>query len=313
MDDPSRLRVTVLGEPVLDRYVFGTTERISREAPVLVVREDQLQDRLGGAANVAANVRALGAQVTMVGWVGDDAEGTRLETMLNAAGIDGTLIRQRQGATLSKTRILAGARQTVRQQVLRLDRGDSDPSAESLEQMDTVLQDSLQKSQVLIVSDYGGGQATFAYGEWAQRARAAGCLVVVDSRYALSAYRGVDALTPNQPEAEAALGVELPTASAASEGAEALRRRQDVEAILLTRGPEGLVVVGPREERATWPAVGGPAVDVTGAGDTVTAVAAVARACGATWTEAGRWANLAASEGVQQVGTQVPRSTLFRG
>jgi D-glycero-beta-D-manno-heptose-7-phosphate kinase len=296
------LEVVVLGEPVLDRYVEGNTERISREAPVLVVRETRRRVHLGGAANAAANLADLGAAVTLVGWVGDDPDGETLKTELRRAGITDRTVALPGRATPTKTRFVAGALQTRKQQMLRVDRGSRNPGPEGLDAVGTALASVWDRAAVLVVSDYGDGTGTERFAAWARKARSRGCTVVVDSRYALDAYPEVSAATPNQPEAEAALGQALSSVEAALSGAERLRDRLGLQGLVLTRGREGLVAVGAGGEQIHEPAVGGEAVDVTGAGDTVTAVVALAQAAGWSWTRTARAANLAAARVVRQFG-----------
>lgn len=296
------LQVVVLGEPVLDRYLVGTTERISREAPVLIVQEEAVEARLGGAANAAANAKALGAQVRMVGQVGGDAEGREVRGLLEQAGIEPLLSVRDDAVTLCKTRILAGALHTRKQQMLRIDRGRLPWTDAERSGLQAAWTRALQGADVIVVSDYGDGACTGDWARWARSAASTGRTVVVDSRYALDRYGGVRAVTPNQPEAEAALGRALPDGEAALEGAETLMLRLQVDGVVLTRGREGLVAAASDGTRVQRPAEGGDAIDVTGAGDTVTAVVALGLAAGWSWTRTVTAANRAAGRVVRKLG-----------
>ncbi len=299
-------RVAVIGDPVLDVYLYGSTHRISREAPVLVVREDARELRLGGGANTAANLAALGARCTLVGLVGADADGDALVALAGRAGIEvGALVRRTAGCTVTKTRVLAGGQNTRKQQMLRIDReNDGPPTAEEASRLLAAATAALEDVSAVVVSDYGDPSLTRTYVEIARLARARGKVVVVDSRYAVTAFAGVTAITPNEPEVEAALGTSLPDAGAALAAADRLTRTLGLEATLLTRGREGMVVAAREAPPELLPAHGGhEAVDVTGAGDTVTATFTLALTAGARILDAAVLANCAAGEVVKAVGT----------
>ena len=313
--DPTRLhalvpqlagrRVAVLGDPVLDAYLYGTTVRISREAPVPIVQEDAREHRLGGAANAAANLAALGASTSLVGLIGADDSAQALTALAEACGIDVEhLVTDPLLCTVTKTRVLAGALHTTKQQLLRIDRGnDQPPGNAAVAALIEATRGALRGADALIISHYGDDALTQTYATLAGEARAAGKIVVVDSRYALTQFRGVTAVTPNAPEAAAALGVSVDGAAAAAAAAEAIRRRLHVSAALLTRGREGMAVATADAATVLVPTHGAPnAVDVTGAGDTVTATFTLALTAGASTLEAAVLANCAASVTVQQVG-----------
>ncbi|MBI4822326.1 MAG: bifunctional hydroxymethylpyrimidine kinase/phosphomethylpyrimidine kinase [Deltaproteobacteria bacterium] len=302
------LRVTVLGDPVLDVYVYGTTLRISREAPVPIVREDGRESRLGGAANAAANLASLGAFTQLVGVVGDDSGRAEIITLATRLGIDASgVVGVRDRRTVTKTRILAGGVHTTKQQLLRIDRENdrllSDRARAALAE---AFEARLDRADALVVSDYEAGDPPLFYAELVRRARTSPSgvpVVAVDSRFHLNTYEGVTMVTPNEPEAESALGVEIRGPKEALAAAESLRSKLRLEAAILTRGKEGMVVASERGA-TNIPRHGSPeAVDVTGAGDTVTAVVTLARAAGATFEEAAVLANLAAARVVQVVGT----------
>lgn len=320
--DPARLvalvgaladvRAVVVGDPVLDVYVYGTTHRISREAPVLVVREDGREARLGGAANAAANLAALGAHTRFVGLVGDDDGGRELAGLFATRGVDARGLLRRAGLqTVTKTRVLAGGVHTTKQQMLRIDREpDGPPDADALAALEAAALAALEDADALVVSDYGDGSTSALYARLVGHARARGLVAVVDSRHQLERFRGASAVTPNAPEAAEALGRPVDRPDAAIEGAELLLERLALDGVLLTRGRDGMAIADRNGVRARLAAHGArDAVDVTGAGDTVTATFTLALAAGASVLEGAALANAAASIVVQRIGaaTVAPR------
>lgn len=297
--------VAVVGDPVLDVYVLGTTHRISREAPVLIVREDNREYRLGGAANTAANFAALGAHVRLVGGIGHDDEGRTLVKEVQALDIDTQyLVRQGTSCTTTKTRVLGGGLHTTKQQMLRIDRENTKPpAAEDREALLSRATEALDGVSALIISDYGAPENTDLYVELSRRAKQRGVRVVVDSRYALRRFSGVDVITPNEPEVEEALGVTLQEPEAALDAAQRLVQDLGLQAAVITRGREGMAIATADGGRTLLRAHGGhEAVDVTGAGDTVTATFTLAWCGGASVVSAASLANCAASLVVQQIG-----------
>jgi rfaE bifunctional protein kinase chain/domain len=307
-------RVVVVGDPMLDEYVYGTTERISREAPVPVVRVQRTELRPGGAANAAANVASLGGEAVLVATVGDDDNGERLLALLTARGVDTRhVIRARGATTVTKTRILAGAPGVAAQQVARLDREpEGAPDARAAARLRRRLDAAMAaRPDAVLVSDYGAGAMhqdvvtrvrELAHdGPWP---------VVVDSRYDVLAYRGVTAVTPNEPELRGTTPSPLRDDAALFGAAAALRRRLRCRAVLLTRGRLGAALFD--TARATperIPIFGRDEVaDVTGAGDTVIAAFTLARCAGATWSQAARLANAAAGIAVTYVGAAQVRA-----
>lgn len=299
-------RITVVGDPVLDVYLYGSTDRISREAPVLIVKEEAREHRLGGAANTAANVAALGGHASLLGFVGDDRDGDALKKEAQALSIDpsGLLLRE-GGATVTKTRILAGALHTRRQQMLRIDRENERPvTAKDRAHFLEVATLAVAATEAVIISDYGEVSLTECYVELAGRARALGKIVVVDSRHALTAFRGVSAVTPNEPEVEEALGRRLQSPEASLAAAQELLETLQLQVALVTRGREGMALAQRGAAPLLLPAHGKKdALDVTGAGDTVTATFTLALAAGLAVESAARLANVAASIVVQKPGT----------
>ncbi len=301
----SKVRVVVVGDLVADHYLYGQTERVSREAPVLIVRHEREEVQLGGAGNAAANARSLGAQVTAVGALGRDEMGRQLASLFDATGMTLRATRNAQLATETKTRILAGGASTTRQQMLRIDRGSHGALPLRVRRsLARVLQSALANCDVAVVSDYGAGvicnETRKVLRAWAQK----GGKVCADSRYALADLAGMTVCKPNEPELGAL--TQLPVASDAqlTLAANQALTRLDCQILVVTRGRRGMAVFD-RTGSATFLPVYGvaDAVDVTGAGDTVIASFALALGSGASPGEAAVIANIAGGLVVQKPGT----------
>lgn len=296
--------VVVLGDLVADEYVFGETDRVSREAPVPIVRWESVQTRPGGAANVAANVASLGAKVRPVGLVGQDTAGRTLVSLFEEAGADAShVVALRDRCTETKTRILAGGRSTTRQQMLRLDRADERPiTARQRARLVAAFEQACRGADVIVVSDYGAGLVDDAFADVLRRI-AKKKPVCVDSRYELARFAGLTVAKPNEPELEAVAGRRLRTAQDVEEAGRTLREKLDVEALVVTRGRHGMDVF--LADRIEHLPVWGPAeaVDVTGAGDTVLAALACAMGTGADVVTSAKLANVAGGLVVQKSGT----------
>lgn len=304
----SEQRLVVLGDLVADEYVSGTTSRISREAPVLIVREEHRALRPGAAANAAANLRALGGAPRPVGLIGDDADGAALLRDLQQRDIDCSgIVSARGRRTARKTRILAGGRNTVRQQMLRLDRLAEQPDAGLRGELVARLRAALDGAAGLVVSDYGEGVVADEVFAAVLAAARDGVAVFVDSRFRIADFHGVAALTPNEPELAAATGIELDGGLAAVERAgRSLLERTGAAAALIKRGRAGMALLQPEAELVPLPAFGSREIaDVTGAGDTVLAAWSLARAAGAAPVDAMRLANIAGGLQVTKAGTAV--------
>jgi rfaE bifunctional protein kinase chain/domain len=296
--------VVVLGDLVADEYVYGMTSRISREAPVLVVRYSSNEFRLGGSANAAHNVLDLGAKVIPIGVVGDDEAGRGLVALCKRYGMQTQGIVKNGRATTVKTRILAGSLHTTKQQVLRLDREDDAPYHRDVEdRLLASLEKALRHADALLVSDYGLGVMSKRLIDAARAYAKRGGIVCVDSRFNLRAYKGVTAVTPNEPEAEAASGFTLGEDKAVSRAGAVLLDAVASKAVLITRGRRGMAVFQPKQKPVLVPIVGEDEVaDVTGAGDTVIATFTLALAAGADFIAAAQLANAAASVTVMKAG-----------
>lgn len=299
-------RVVVVGDPVLDVYLNGFSDRVSREAPVLIVHEESRDARLGGAANTAANLASLGAEVTLVGFIGRDPEADQLSELVARSQIKSALVQRSMGCTITKTRVMAGGLNIRKQQMLRIDRENREPpTLRGLDRLRSAVRSALPNADALVISDYGDPTLTDLYVTMAENARAEGRTVVVDSRHALMRFEGVTAVTPNEPEVESILGHRLTSDQQTLEAAKTLYERLAVEAMVITRGRKGMAVVGKDEPGTLIPAVGGDAVDVTGAGDTVTAAFTLALLAEAPVLVAAKLASHAAAVTVQQVGAAV--------
>ena len=316
-----RVRLGVIGDLVADEFIYGQLDRVSREAPVLILRYASTEIVPGGAGNAAANAAALGARVRVAGVVGTDEPGRRLLAALPAgAARDGHgVLRVRGYVTPVKTRILAGGVHSAKQQVVRIDRAGGRITPAMRRHVEAALVAQLRTCDAVVISDYGSGLVTPDL--WARvRDRGRGRtrerpVVLVDSRYALSGYRGMTACTPNESEAEALLGVRIDDNGAALERAgRTLLRDLECRAVLITRGSRGMALFEPGRPTDQIPIVGSDQIaDVTGAGDTVIATFALALAAGATFGEAARLANVAGGLVVMKRGTATVSAEELRG
>lgn len=298
-------RVLLLGDLVLDVYLFGETARVSREAPVLVVRQERREFRLGAAANVAANFVALGIDVDLLGVLGDGGGGERVRQMLTDTGIDVGRLRKVDWTTPRKTRVLAGAIGTARQQVLRIDeQADAElPSTVGVE-LATELTERAKGAELVVVSDYGLGMVTAPIIEAARQLAAAGTTVFVDSRHRLELFAGVTVVKPNAPETAELVGFPITGEDAVLRAGASILEKLPCDACLLTQGRGGMTLFRRDTEPVHVPIVGDDEVtDVTGAGDTATAAFCAALAGGVGMPNAMRLANCAASVVVMKSGT----------
>ncbi len=295
-------RVAILGDLMLDKYVWGRVDRISPEAPVPVVEIYDETARFGGAANVAENVASLGAVASVVGVVGDDAPGEYLLESLLARGVDVSRVARLSGRpTTVKTRIIAHG-----QQVVRADREDaSDVEGEDGERVLDGLRSAVSEADVLIVSDYGKGVVTGpSVSEGIRCAREGGKLICVDPKEShFWSYVGVTAITPNQNEAGNAVGIRIRNEETLDRAGRELLTRLEAECVVITRGEDGMTLFMADGSKQHLPTVAREVYDVTGAGDTVVSVLAVALAAGASMVEAAVLANHAAGVVIREVGT----------
>lgn len=298
-------RALLVGDLVLDAYVFGETGRVSREAPVMIVEKRNTEYRLGGAANTAANLAAIGMSTAVVCTLGDDEGGRVLSGRLDAAGVDVNALHPPGYTTPVKTRVLAGAVGTAKQQVLRIDEEPKVPlSREVQTQIADLVEENALSAEVVVVSDYGLGTVGDLVIDAVCRLAARGVRVVVDSRYRLHDYSGVTAVTPNVPEAEVLSGIAIRDDDSIERVGQAILDRVGCATCLLTLGRGGMRLFSEGRSIARVPIVGTNEVsDVTGAGDTVTAVFAAALSAGLGEINAMRMANVAAGIVVNKMGT----------
>lgn len=293
----ARARVLVVGDVMLDRYWFGEVDRISPEAPVPVVRVARREDRLGGAANVARNIVALGAQASLLGVVGQDEPGAIIASMAAESGICAELPADPQHPTTLKMRVLGR-----QQQLLRVD-FEEHPCAAALDALDARYAELIASHDVLVVSDYAKGALARVQALIAQ-ARAAGVPVLVDPKGDdYSRYHGAALVTPNRSEMQQAVGAWSTEAQLESR-AQALRQELGLQALLVTRSEQGMTLFTDAG-RDHVDAQAHEVFDVSGAGDTVLATLAVTRAAGMDWSGAMRWANRAGGIVVGKLGTSI--------
>ena len=299
--------VVVLGDLISDEYLIGKPRRVSREAPVIILRFTERDVRLGGAANAAHNAAALGARVIPVGVVGSDAAGEELLGLFRRAGIptDG-IVRDSGRITPVKTRIMAGGYQATRQQIVRLDR---EPDPELSSGVEEALAERLgalaADADAIVVSDYGYGTVTPRLFETVRAVAARrGAIVSVDSRYELPRFAGATVATPNEAELAALTGEPVDDERAVEKAGRQLLERLGARLLLVTRGSQGLGLLE-RDGGATFIPVFGTdeIADVTGAGDTVISTFTVALAAGASPLEAATLANVAGGLVVMKRGT----------
>ena len=303
VDDFSGRRVVVLADLVADIFVYGEISRVSREAPVLILSHRETRLVPGGGANAVHNLWTLGAKPLPVGIVGDDAEGVQLIEYFSSRGIDTTGIRKvRSYRTPTKTRILAGAVHSYRQQVLRLDAGAPVNSGHS-QAIRRRLEGRLKRADAVLISDYGYGTVT---PELASTLTTSGLPLTLDSRFVIGDYRGMTAATPNEPEVEAALGIRIGNDLEKLEWAgRTLLRRLKHDALLITRGKDGMALFERKRKTTHIPIYGTDEIaDVTGAGDTVIATFTLALAAGGSFKDAPRLANYAGGIVVMKHGTR---------
>src|ERR1700733_344813 len=302
------LTVTVLGDLVADEFVFGEISRVSREAPVLILKHRERTVVPGGAANAANNLADLGVNVLPVGVVGDDEPGRLLLKYFRHKKIAVSgMLKDKSYTTVTKTRILAGMTHTARQQVVRIDREPQEsPSSHLTRELYLAARNYAHASDALLVSDYGYGAATPAIvSTLREKGKLASVPIVLDSRYRMLQYAGVTAATPNEPEVEEALGVQIGQDwGRLLVAGEKLMAHMKLQSLVITRGRDGMAAFDQRHKPVDIPIYGSDQVaDVTGAGDTVIAAFTAALAAGATTEEAAQLANYAGGIVVMKRGT----------
>jgi D-glycero-beta-D-manno-heptose-7-phosphate kinase len=303
-----KITVTLLGDMVADEFVFGEISRVSREAPVLILKHRERTIVPGGGANAANNLADLGVNVLPVGIVGDDEPGRLLLKYFRHKRIAVSGVLKDKGyTTVTKTRIQAGMTHTARQQVVRIDREpEQSPNSHQTRELYLAARNYAHASDALLVSDYGYGAATPAIVKaLREKGRIGSVPIVLDSRYRMLDYTGISAATPNEPEVEDALGTRIGhdwTKLVAA--GEQVMTRMKLESLVITRGRDGMVAFNHKHKPLDIPIFGSDQVaDVTGAGDTVIAAFTAALAAGASAEEAAQVANYAGGIVVMKRGT----------
>jgi D-glycero-beta-D-manno-heptose-7-phosphate kinase len=305
-------KIVLFGDFVADEFQFGDISRVSREAPVLILKHRETRVVPGGGANAANNLAGLGARVFPVTVVGDDAAGVALSTYFEEIGVNRSgILRAKDWVTPTKSRFLAGWTHTIAQQVLRVDREPPcPPTVDILNRVATKLGSTLADADGFAVSDYGFGVASPASVKKSARGLKRNIPVTLDARYQLLSYSncGVTAATPNEAELEAQHHTTIGRNIAELErSGRATLKKMHSQSLLVTRGKDGMALFEMGRVRATHIPVHGSdqAVDVTGAGDTVLAAYTLALACGAPPFESAHIANIAGGLVVMKRGTAV--------
>src|SRR5437660_2138581 len=318
IDEFPKLSITVLGDLIADEFIYGEISRVSREAPVLILRHRDRTVVPGGAGNAIYNLADLGVNVLPVGVIGDDEPGRLLLQAFRRKRISVSGIRRIKGRnTITKTRVLAGTTHSARQQVIRVDREPEMPlDRASVHELIYETRGYIHASDALLISDYGYGAATpQIYANVRAKAAVNGIPVTVDSRYRTLDYAGVTAATPNEPELEEALRIRIGNDDdRLIKAGAAIMQRMKLQSLLVTRGKDGMVVF-PKAKKPVFIPIHGPdeVADVTGAGDTVIATYTAALAAGADAESAARLANYAGGIVVMKRGTAtVTRDELLR-
>jgi rfaE bifunctional protein kinase chain/domain len=308
IDRFAQKKIAVWGDLILDEYIYGTTRRISREAPVLILNYKAKEFSLGGGGNSLLNLSALGAKPVPVGVVGQDDAGKRILRILKQKNISiEFLITDRTYPTPIKTRILAGEHSTRKQQILRIDQEARVPESKELKlKLGSTLDKAASLTAALLISDYN----YFTVQEDVLkkillRFKRAKKPVALDSRFRLLNFKGVTILTPNEPEVEYALQIELDDdQKIVNKAGRQLLEKAGAEAVLITRGGKGMALFERQKPAFLIPIYGSSnIVDVTGAGDTVISILTLALACGASFREAAVLANFAGGIVVMKKGT----------
>lgn len=300
-------RILVIGDSVADQFVYGAITRVSREAPVFILRHEHTETVPGGAANCAMNLATLGANVSLISVAGDDEPGRQLLEKLQAAGVDcGSLLVSPKFRTTTKVRILAGQLHSTRQQVIRIDyEGEPLNDADLRKQLRAAVHTNAPAANAVIISDYNYGVADADMASFTRDAAAAHQVpVLADSRFQLTNFTGFTSATPNQDEVEQLIGKQLMSPTELEAAGEELRTRLAYRALLITRGSHGMILFEDGKAAVYLDAIGvHEPVDVTGAGDSVMAAFTLALASDSSFADAARLANYAGGVVVMKRGT----------
>ena len=303
----SERKIVVVGDAIADQFLYGSIARVSREAPVFILRHEQTQTIPGGAANCAVNLSALGAQVSLLAASGDDEAGRELRAKLENAKVDASgLITSSAFNTTTKVRILAGQAHSTRQQVIRIDYEDQPFSDSNTRQaVNEALEKAVRDADAVIISDYNYGvvdeSVVALLREVSEKRKIP---ILVDSRFRLASFGGFTSATPNEDEVENLLGEKIESSAQLEKSAQVLRQKLGYKALLVTRGSQGMILLENGRAPLHIKAVGAASpVDVTGAGDTVIATFTLALSCDSSFAEAAQLANYAGGLVVMKRGT----------
>lgn len=300
-------KVILLGDLIADEYIYGAIRRISREAPVFIIEYDHNDYFPGGGGNTAMQIKEIGGEPIPVGVIGDDQEGEILINCFKKSGICVDFIKKTHTATVKKTRIIAGSTHSVRQQILRIDKGNKNTKDHNLQnEILDIIQELTKEINVLAISDYGYG---FDDINFIQKiidvGKRADAMIIADSRYQLLNYKGVYAATPNEPEVEAALRIIINEDQTKLETAGyTLISLLNCKVLLITRGKKGMALFEEGKQTHLINIYGtDQIVDVTGAGDTVLGTFSLALSTNASPYAAAKLANYAGGIVVMKRGT----------
>lgn len=295
-------KILIVGDLVADQFLRGTISRVSREAPVFILRHDETETLGGGAANAAVNVASLGGRVALIGLLGDDNNGRSLLKELKDSKVNcDFIVSSDKFQTTTKVRVLAGQHYAPRQQVIRIDYENQTGIGEDLKnQLKENLIAASENANAIVISDYNYGVACAEIAELAKKISAEKNIpLLIDSRFRLENFAGATSATPNQEEVEQSLGKDFSNADC-----ETLREKLGLESLLITRGNKGMLLVEKNQKPLEIEIVGSSEpVDVTGAGDTVIATYALGLASGLSFADSANLANHSGSIVVMKKGT----------
>ncbi len=303
----SEPKVLILGDLAIDEMIYGDAERISREAPVLILQHTHTKIILGGASNAAHNVATLSpGNVSVCGVCGDDYQSGQMFDAFHSAGINTNyLIKDSSRKTTTKTRISGSITTSITQQIVRIDRQTNQPISKDTEQkVLNAIEKAIPEHDAVILSDYHIGTLTDRVIEKAiELANKNNKIIVVDAQRNLEKYKNVTSMTPNEPDTQKSTGIELKNEEDLKKAGDKLLEQTNAKSILITCGADGMFVTKPNKNYTKIPVFNKSEVfDVTGAGDTVTAVYTLALAAGADAVYAAIIGNIAASIVVRQFG-----------
>lgn len=298
----AKKRIVIIGDLVADQFLRGTIARVSREAPVFILRHDETETLTGSAANAAVNVAALGGTAILVGLIGEDSNGNVLLEKLSQSKVECQfVVSDKNFQTTTKVRVLAGQRFAPRQQVIRIDYENAgEISSETINALEKNFYSAAENADAIIISDYNYGVADIKIIEAAREISSTKQIpLLVDSRFNLKNFSGATSATPNQDEVEQILGKDFTTNDCVN-----LCATFEFESLLVTRGNNGMLLIEKNKSPVELAAIGAKEpIDVTGAGDTVIAAYALGLASGLSFLEAAKIANHAGGIVVMKKGT----------